>query len=999
MTRSVIRFRLIWAVLALVTRGGGTSVVSAGDSTPPSYLPRYELAVQLDTTAHTADVRQRVSWTNTSRRPVAELVFNFYPHYTIPPDDERLFSNTLEMLRVTPSQGLDRLGHPGRLTGAALVAHSGRRLASPVALRFEYDVANRTTLRFPLPDPVGPGESVTVELGIALQLPNKQGRWGHWQGVTYLTNALPLLAFCDDSGWRPMPFIPWHQPWFNEAGVFTARITLPADELLVCPATTKSETVTDGWRTVEFEPFVGRDFSILASKRYREFRATTQLPDGRTVPLRCFALPEHEWYANEMLKVVAEAIPVYSDWLGPFPHAQFTLAESYFGWNGNECAGLVMIDERVFGMPKLMRGYVEYLVAHEVCHQWWYNLVGTNGYAEPFMDEGSASYFTHRYMDQRRGKNNAFADWPAGLEWLPNIRRDNYRFAGVQAAVRNGQMQPAALPLAEYGHLSRLFTGAYDRGSKVFGMIEDRLGEAAFLDFTRGLVAKYRWRVLQAADLRAELEAYTGRDWGEFFDRWVYGRGLTDWAVESVSTGRTPGPRAGPGADVSVVVRQSRELAEPTVVGFTLPGGRVVRVPLPVTDAPVLLPDGVGVKPLGDGRWEVTARLPAEPTQVEVDPDRVLLDANPGNNRWKPEYTLRLTPVYSMLDETDLTSDYDRWNITAGPWVWGVSYPDPWYTRSTMAGLRFGVNRPNVARGGVYGAYRTDYRDLVAGADLTIPREMAEIGFNYERRVGGPYGDTDGGGGPQRASAYYRWVLRQSSSLYLPPTLYHEAYTVYSDNFLPVARTPADGAVRPNELWNVGWHLRGNLYTPYWDPEMGGWVDMKVAAGQARVPDWTGTAQGRLELAGVYSLPEDAGRVRLAGRAVGMMAFPDRGQFFALGGGTLFRGYDLAERQGSALWVANAELRVPIVRQAEWDALDHTVGVRSLTAVAFYDVGEVYVGGRGVGGGVAHALGAGVRADVAVFSFIERITFRFDMAKTVNDSTPFQFWFGVQQAF
>jgi len=999
-TRSVVWSWLSHAALAFLATGAWGSVASAADAPPPPHLPRYELAVRLDTTAHTAEIRQRVTWTNTTRRPLADLAFNFYPHYIIPPDDERLFANTLEMLRVTPSHGLDREGHPGRISDAALVAHSGRPLAAPVALRFEYDVANRTTLRFPLPDAVGPGETVTIELGISLRLPNKQGRWGYWQGVTYLSNALPLLAFCDDTGWRPMPFIPWHQPWFNEAGVFTARITLPADETLVCPAVVKSERVADRWKTVEFEPFVGRDFSFLASKRYREFRATTQLPDGRTLPLRCFALPEHEWYANETLRMVGEAIPAYADWFGPFPHDQFTLAESYFGWNGNECAGLVMIDERVFGMPKLMRGYVEYLVAHEVCHQWWYNLVGTNGYAEPFMDEGAAVHFTHRYIDKQRGKNNAFADWPAGFEWMPNIRRDNYRFAGMQAAVRNGHMQPAAQPLAEYGHLSRLFTGAYDRGSKAFGMIEDRLGEAAFHDFTRGLVAKYRWRVLQAADLRAELEAYTGRDWGEFFDRWVYGRGLTDWAVESVNAGRPPGPRAGVEAEVSVVVRQSREFTEPTVVGFTLPGGRVVRVPLPAGVSPATVTDPPAtVTPLGDGRWRVTARLPAEPTQVEVDPDRVLLDAEPGNNRWKTEYTLRVTPVYSLLDETDLTSDYDRWNFTAGPWVWGVSYPDPWYTRSTMVGLRAGANRPNVARGGVYGAYRTDYRDLVAGADLTVPLEMAEIGLNYERRIGGPYGDTDGGGGPQRASAYYRWVLRQSSSLYLPPVLYHEAYSVYSDNFLPIARNAGGGAVRPDQLWNVGWHLRGNLYTPYWDPEMGGWVDVMVAGGQASVPEWVGTAQGRLELAGVYTLPSEVGGVRLAGRAVGRMAFPDRGQFFALGGGTLFRGYDLAERQGSALWVANAELRVPIVGLAEWDALDHTVGVRSLTAVAFYDVGEVYVRGRGVGGGVAHALGAGVRADVAFFSFLERMTLRFDAAKTINDATPFQFWFGVQQAF
>jgi hypothetical protein len=82
----------------------------------------------------------------------------------------------------------------------------------------------------------------------------------------------------------------------------------------------------------------------------------------------------------------------------------------------------------------------------------------------------------------------------------------------------------------------------------------------------------------------------------------------------------------------------------------------------------------------------------------------------------------------------------------------------------------------------------------------------------------------------------------------------------------------------------------------------------------------------------------------------------------------------------------------------EWDALDSTVGARNLWLAAFYDVGAVYVNGKGVGG-VAHALGVGLRVDTAIFSFIERATLRFDMGKTINSNTPFQFWFGVQHAF
>jgi hemolysin activation/secretion protein len=128
-------------------------------------------------------------------------------------------------------------------------------------------------------------------------------------------------------------------------------------------------------------------------------------------------------------------------------------------------------------------------------------------------------------------------------------------------------------------------------------------------------------------------------------------------------------------------------------------------------------------------------------------------------------------------------------------------------------------------------------------------------------------------------------------------------------------------------------------------------------------------------------------------------AFPDESEQFALGGATLFRGFDLAQRQGSFLWVGNLEWRLPIVRRVCWDAADHVMGLRNAWLAPFYDVGEIYANGHPVGNGVAHALGLGLRFDVAWFSFIERTVVRIDAAKTVNESSPWQFWLGMEHAF
>jgi hypothetical protein len=61
-------------------------------------------------------------------------------------------------------------------------------------------------------------------------------------------------------------------------------------------------------------------------------------------------------------------------------------------------------------------------------------------------------------------------------------------------------------------------------------------------------------------------------------------------------------------------------------------------------------------------------------------------------------------------------------------------------------------------------------------------------------------------------------------------------------------------------------------------------------------------------------------------------------------------------------------------------------------------VGDAYVLGQSVGP-VAHALGGGLRLDVAWFSFVERTTLRLDVAKTINSTAPTQVWFGLQVPF
>src|SRR5262245_53019792 len=186
------------------TPGPNEPAPAGADGIPP-WLPRYDLTVRIDVAKHHVQVRQRVVWTNHHARPATELVLNAHAHYKVPFKDIPLVAKTLEILRMTPSDSLDFGPAPLEVEKVTLADQ-------PTELPSSYQPENDTALVVQLPAPVEQGQSVAVELTYNLHLPQKQGRWGQWRGVTFLSNWIPVLSVYDDNGWHPTPFVPWHQP-------------------------------------------------------------------------------------------------------------------------------------------------------------------------------------------------------------------------------------------------------------------------------------------------------------------------------------------------------------------------------------------------------------------------------------------------------------------------------------------------------------------------------------------------------------------------------------------------------------------------------------------------------------------------------------------------------------------------------------------------------------------------------------------------------------------
>ncbi|NBR04623.1 MAG: hypothetical protein EBT92_02520 [Planctomycetes bacterium] len=1032
--------KLIYFIIGFCTLFAFPSI---GKCELPADLPAYQIQMNLDTVNHLVDVNQKATWTNRSDAPVRKIVFVTHSNYVVPDSDIALMAKTLELLRLNPGDSLGVKTPCLEIKTMAVLDKDGK----PRKLKYQFSGPTKTTLEFDLDSPLAKGEKITFDLEFRMRLPEKQGRWGHWKNVTFLTNWLPIFAYHKhdwhaetpndtEQGWKPTPFIPWHQPFYNEAGIYDVTATLDIDQQIASTGTIlREEKLANGRKKVHLEAKGTRDFAFLCSTRFKILETEIKLP-GRETPLKVKiqAFEEHEFYAKEFMRIVCECMVTYSHWFGPYPYPEFTIVESYFGWNGNECGSLVMIDERIFSMPHFAKRYAEYLISHEVCHQWWYNLVGTDGYRETWMDEALATYFSHRFLNQTRGKNNELLEYPDGLKWMPNIKREDYRMNGFYGSVGRGDNTSILKPMDKFGHVVTLFSMCYDKGAKIVEMIESRIGEQAFLDVMRGVRKKYEYKVMHVSDFQKELETQTGKSWEDFFEKWLKGTGLTDWNLESVKINDAPLARkilpislrssANPKnqkTTLTIIIKQNAEYSEQTYLGFAMgkPDEYSIRIPILPSGGNYGIDDPpTTVENLAPDTIKVVVDLPEIPIQIAIDPDSILVDKNPSNNYWHHSPRFRLTPLYTFVDETSLTNSYDRWNFNFGPWLYMKSYDDVWYSRATMVGLRAGAYRSQEFSGGLYTAYRTDYRDFIAGIDGLFthwPDSPFQFGFNAERRF---YTFYEGNNEATRASVFGRYVFMEHPSLYLLPSKFIDIFGSFHDNFLPDPIQTAPGAQRFQHMTTGGLHYRINYLTPYWDPEGGYQFDAVYEAGQALLNEYATVQKVWAQASTVHYLPNLSGLLdylpgeknllnktfnwiadtRLAIRAFGGTSVPSYGQFFTMGGGEMFRAFDLAQRQGNTVWVGSAELRFPVSRNTSVDAVDHLFSLKNTYLALFYDVGNTYVNGQALGT-TAQGVGVGIRCDISFMSFVEKMLLRFDAAQAINQGTGTQFWFGVNQPF
>ena len=240
----------------------------------------------------------------------------------------------------------------------------------------------------------------------------------------------------------------------------------------------------------------------IGATNYDTFDATWTY-GGQSMPLKFFIFPEdnYAWTRAAWLQC-ADMLTVYSDLFGVYPFA-------------NEKYGMLEWDignaEEHQTMTSMV-GFADWIIAHELSHQWWGDNVTCGTWNDIWLNEGFATYCEALWYEHRPG-NNGEAD----LHLYMAYSRPSDPSGTVYVY----------LPLS----INEIFDEdlSYLKGGWVLHMFRHVVGDQTFYDILAAYRALYSGGTATTQDFEDVAEAVTGRDLSWFFQEWIYGPGVPSY--------------------------------------------------------------------------------------------------------------------------------------------------------------------------------------------------------------------------------------------------------------------------------------------------------------------------------------------------------------------------------------------------------------------------------------------------------------------------------------
>lgn len=253
------------------------------------------------------------------------------------------------------------------------------------------------------------------------------------------------------------------------------------------------------WRAVY--PLASYLVSLVATN-FAMFEDTYETLEGESVPLMHFAYPEDLARAQQDWSITPRAMRCFAERFGEYPFAGEKYGMAEYPWSGAmEHQTLSSMGAYFFDLPPPQ----DWVVVHELAHQWWGDWVTCATWRDIWLNEGFATYAEALWAESEGGADS--------LRRVMLSKKDRY--------------YPGSCYAPDF-----LFNSTvYRKGAWVLHMLRRVLGDVAFFAALRDYGAAHAYGSATTAQFAAACERAWGADLDWFFGPWVYGTGRPVYGV------------------------------------------------------------------------------------------------------------------------------------------------------------------------------------------------------------------------------------------------------------------------------------------------------------------------------------------------------------------------------------------------------------------------------------------------------------------------------------
>ena len=372
------------------------------------------------------------------------------------------------------------------------------------SLEYEIGGEDQNILIVDLNTELYPDDTMEFEVGFSVKLANINHRLGYGNNTINICNYYPILCVYENGEYMTDLYHSNGDPFYSKVSNYKVNITYP--KTLTLASTGEQNIIESGENYIAtITANKVRDFAMVLSNKFIKMCDSYKDTD-------LF----YYYYGDDASAQTMEAIKkvlAMNERYGKYPYKTLSVCEANFVHGGMEYPNIVLISDDLADSDTYIN-----VVVHELCHQWWYGVVGNNQYTYGFLDEGLTDFNTALFYDEYPEYNHS------SEEIFKNATKSYTNFVKVYSDVVPNFSTKMIRKLNEFDTENEYVYLSYVKGMLMFSNLKDLLGDKKITKCLKYYFECNKFSEATPNDLVNAFCKASGKDLTSFFNSWFEGK-------------------------------------------------------------------------------------------------------------------------------------------------------------------------------------------------------------------------------------------------------------------------------------------------------------------------------------------------------------------------------------------------------------------------------------------------------------------------------------------